>query len=96
MHALPFVWLERMRIGRCDVVHWDAEIVSVLMLVFFFSVLFFSLVFAEQIAAYLNAKIDGIRLKNQREGSLAQAYQDGYNKGYKDGRRDRLRRRKEN
>ena len=90
MHALPLVWLERMRIGRCDVVHWDAMIVSVLILVFFFS-----LAFAEQIAAYLNAKIDGIRLKNQREGSLAQAYQDGYNKGYKDGRRDRLRRRKE-
>jgi hypothetical protein len=72
-----------------DMMHWDAVICFVLILVFFFGI-----TFSPQIANYLNAKIEGIRLKKQREGALKQKYRDGYNKGYKDGLRDRLRRRK--
>ena len=60
----------------------------------FILMFFFGMAFAPQIAAYLEAKIEGIRLKNQREPSLTQTYQDGYNKGYKDGLRDRFRRRR--
>lgn len=67
---------------------------DVIMCSFFALVFFFGIAFAEQIIGYLNAKIESMRLKEQREDALTQAYRDGYNKGYKDGLRDRLRRRK--
>ena len=73
--------------------NWNAIIGGVIGGMFIL-VFFSGLAFAPQIADYLDAKIDGLRLKNQREASLTQAYQDGYNKGYKDGLRDRFRRRR--
>ena len=68
------------------------SIISVAILAFFFG-----LTFDKEIAGYINAKTESIRIKNYslNDNALKEAYQEGYNKGYRDGLRDRSMRRKE-
>ena len=67
-------------------------VVSIAILAFFFG-----LTFDREIAGYINAKAEGIHIKNHslNDNALKEAYQEGYNKGYKDGLRNRSMRRKE-